>query len=41
MPMPTRSPNLRDHFSVLKGPRRRWRVIYPLPEIPVLVRCAT
>lgn len=41
MPIPARSPNLLDHFSALKDPRQRWRVIYPLPEILLLVLCAT
>lgn len=30
-----------DHFSVLRDPRQQWRVIYPLPEILLLVLCAT
>ncbi|MDP4025024.1 ISAs1 family transposase [Methylobacterium sp. NEAU 140] len=30
-----------DHFSTLTDPRQRWRVIYPLPEILLLVLCAT
>ena len=30
-----------DHFSALKDPRERWRVLYPLPEILLLVLCAT
>lgn len=29
------------HFSVLKDPRQQWRVLYPLPEILLLVLCAT
>jgi predicted transposase YbfD/YdcC len=29
------------HFSALADPRQRWRVIYPLPEILLLVLCAT
>ena len=36
---PTRS--LLDHFSALEDPRQSWRVIYPLPEILLLVLCAT
>ena len=30
-----------DHFSALSDPRQNWRVIYPLPEILLLVLCAT
>ena len=30
-----------DHFSVLRDPRQQWRVVYPLPEILLLVLCAT
>lgn len=30
-----------DHFSVLDDPRESWRVLYPLPEILLLVLCAT
>lgn len=37
----TRSRSLLDHFSALSDPRQRWRVIYPLPEILLLVLCAT
>lgn len=33
--------SLLDHFSVLKDPRQRWRVLYPLEEIMLLVLCAT
>ena len=29
------------HFSALSDPRQRWRVLYPLPEILLLVLCAT
>ncbi len=32
---------LLDHFSALSDPRQRWRVLYPLPEILLLVLCAT
>jgi predicted transposase YbfD/YdcC len=32
---------LLDHFSALRDPRQRWRVLYPLPEILLLVLCAT
>lgn len=30
-----------DHFSALDDPRESWRVLYPLPEILLLVLCAT
>lgn len=29
------------HFSTLADPRQHWRVVYPLPEILLLVLCAT
>ena len=35
------SKNLLDHFSALEDPREGWRVLYPLPEILLLVLCAT
>ncbi|MDQ2861897.1 MAG: ISAs1 family transposase [Pseudomonadota bacterium] len=33
--------SLLDHLSALKDPRQAWRVLYPLPEIMLLVLCAT
>lgn len=33
--------SLLDHFSTLTDPRQRWRVLYPLEEIMLLVLCAT
>ena len=30
-----------DHFSALDDPRQGWRVVYPLPEILLVVLCAT
>ena len=33
--------SLLDHFSALEDPRQPWRVMYPLPEILLLVLCAT
>ena len=33
--------SLLSHFSALEDPRQSWRVIYPLPEILLLVLCAT
>ena len=35
------SSSLLDHFSGLEDPRQSWRVLYPLPEILLLVLCAT
>ena len=33
--------NLLDHFSVIEDPREPWRVAQPLPEMLLLVVCAT
>jgi hypothetical protein len=33
--------SLLDHFSALKDPREQWRVVYPLPEVVLLLLCAT
>jgi predicted transposase YbfD/YdcC len=30
-----------DHFSALEDPRQAWKVVYPLPEILLIVLCAT
>jgi hypothetical protein len=38
---PQPSPSILDHFSALSDPRQSWRVLYPLPEILLLVLCAT
>lgn len=35
------SKSLLDHFSALSDPRQRWRVVYPLREILLLVLCAS
>jgi len=35
------SKNILDHFSALEDPREGWRVLYPLPEILLLVLSAT
>jgi len=32
---------LLDHFSALKDPRQSWKVMYPLPEILLVVLCGT
>lgn len=34
-------PALLDHFSALDDPRQTWKVVYPLPEILLIVLCAT
>jgi len=41
MPQALGSRSLLDHFSALEDPRESWRVLYPLPEILLLVLCAT
>lgn len=33
--------SLLEHFSVIEDPRERWRVAHPLPEVLLLVVCAT
>jgi predicted transposase YbfD/YdcC len=33
--------SLIEHFSALEDPRQSWKVIYPLPEILLVVLCAT
>ncbi len=35
------SAGLLDHFSALSDPRQGWRVVYPPPEILLLMLCAT
>jgi len=35
------SPSLLDHFSALADPRQAWKVVYPLPEILLIVLCGT
>ena len=30
-----------NHFSALEDPRQSWKVVYPLPEIMLLVLCGT
>ncbi len=34
-------PSLIDHFQVLENPRQSWRVLFPLPEVLLVVLCAT
>jgi hypothetical protein len=38
MPTPV---SILDQFAALRDPRQTWRVVYPLPEILLLVLCAT
>lgn len=35
------TPGILDHFSALEDPRQAWKVIYPLPEILLLILAAT
>ena len=41
MDRPATSPSLLDHSAALEGPRQRAEVLYPLPEILLLLLCAT
>lgn len=41
MPGKRATTDLLSHFSGLSDPRQRWRVMYPLPEVLLLVLCAT
>lgn len=41
MPQALSSCALLDHFTALRDPRQHWRVVYPLPEILLLVLCAS
>ena len=36
-----RSPSLIDHFAALEDPRQSWKVLFPLPEVLLVVLCAT
>src|SRR3546814_14992561 len=38
---PSGPASILDHFSALSDPRQQWRVVYPLPEILLVVLCAT
>lgn len=33
------TPNILDHFSTLADPRQSWKVLYPLPEILLVILC--
>ncbi len=35
------APSLIDHFAALEDPRQSWKVLYPLPEVVLLVLCGT
>ena len=35
------APSLLDQFAALKDPRQAWKVVYPLPEVLLLVLCGT
>lgn len=37
----TEGKSLIDHFAALEDPRQAWKVLYPLPEILLVVLCAT
>jgi hypothetical protein len=41
MDRPATGPSLLDHFAALEDPRQRAKVLYPLPEILLLLLCAT
>jgi len=38
---PPETTSLLDHFPALKDPRQLGRVIYPLPEVMLLILCAS
>jgi len=40
MPVPP-APSLIEHFAALEDPRQSWKVLYPLPEVLLLVLCGT
>ncbi len=35
------APSLIGHFSALEDPRQSWKVVYPLPEVLLVVLCGT
>jgi predicted transposase YbfD/YdcC len=41
MDRPATGPSLLDHFAALEDPRQQAKVLYPLPEILLLLLCAT
>jgi len=30
-----------DHFAALRDPRQDWKVVFPLPEVLLVVLCST
>ena len=34
-------PSLIDHFAALEDPRQSWKVLFPLPEVLLVVLCGT
>ena len=34
-------PSLIEHFGALQDPRQSWKVLFPLPEILLIVLCGT
>jgi DDE_Tnp_1-associated/Transposase DDE domain len=34
-------PSLIEHFAALQDPRQSWKVLYPLPEVQLVVLCGT
>ncbi len=34
-------PSLIEHFAALEDPRQSWKVLFPLPEVLLVVLCAT
>jgi len=34
-------PSLIEHFAALEDPRQSWKVLFPLPEVLLLVPCGT
>src|SRR5947208_3088630 len=41
MDRPATGPSLLDHFAALEDPRQQAKALYPLPEILLLLLCAT
>ena len=33
--------SLIEHFAALQGPRQSWKVLFPLPEVLLVVLCGT
>jgi len=30
-----------DHFAALRNPRQAWKIVFPLPEVLLVVLCGT